>query len=128
MPKGPTRSVFYLRLRNAAAALSLSIFLAFPSFTAAAESASDSTSQSATSSGTTSSSAALPEAPQAQAEAKDAIKLVDLPLNILKDQGPIWTSPFRIRTHDLIWVLPLAAATGIGIATDQHVMNDVISK
>jgi membrane-associated phospholipid phosphatase len=48
-----------------------------------------------------------------------------LPLAILKDQIPIWTSPIRIRTHDLIWLLPLGAATGLTLSTDTDAMRDV---
>jgi membrane-associated phospholipid phosphatase len=127
MFKGPTRAIAGLRYGSTASVLFLSLFLASTSIPAAAQSASGTASPSSAPSNV-SSSAALPDAPQAQTEAKEAITLKALPLNILKDQGPIWTSPLRIRAHDLIWLLPLAAATGIGIATDQHVMNDVVSK
>jgi membrane-associated phospholipid phosphatase len=123
---GPTRTVVCLRSGDTAAALFLSLFLATASVTAAAQSTSGTASQSSAAS--TGSSAALPEAPQAQADDKEAVTLRGLPMNIVKDQGPIWTSPLRIRAHDLIWLLPLAAATGVGIATDQHVMNSVVSK
>jgi len=115
------------RFGNTAVALCLSLLLATTTLTAAAQSASAAVSQPSAPSNV-SNSAALPDAPQTQTEAREAITLKALPMNILKDQGPIWTSPLRIRTHDLIWLLPLAAATGIGIATDQHVMNDVVSK
>ncbi len=121
MFKGPTRANAGLRYGNTAAAIFLILFLASTPATAAAQSSSQSNAPS-------SSSATLPDAPHAQADDKDAVTLRGLPLNILKDQVPIWTSPLRIRTHDLIWLLPLAAATGVGIATDQHVMNDVVSK
>jgi membrane-associated phospholipid phosphatase len=123
MFKGPIRAVACFRSTNTASVLLLSILLASTSVAAVAQSASDSTSQS-----NASSSAALPDAPQSQVDNKEAVTLRGLPLNIIKDQGPIWTSPLRIRAHDLIWLLPLAAATGVGIATDQHVMNDAVSK
>ena len=45
---------------------------------------------------------ALPDAPPAQTQ----VTVKKLPLAILKDQFPIWTSPVRIRPHDLIWLLP----------------------
>lgn len=64
---------------------------------------------------------ALPDAPAAQIPVTEK----DLPLAILKDQIPIWTSPVRIRTHDLIWLLPLGAATGVTLATDTDTMRDV---
>jgi hypothetical protein len=48
-----------------------------------------------------------------------------LPLAIIKDQIPIWTSPVRVRPHDLIWLLPLGAATGVSLATDTDTMREV---
>ena len=64
---------------------------------------------------------ALPVAPSAQI----AVTEKRLPLAILKDQIPIWTSPVRIRTHDLIWLLPLGAATGLTLTTDTDAMRDI---
>ena len=64
---------------------------------------------------------ALADAPAAQI----AVSKKGLPLAILKDQIPIWTSPVRIRTHDLIWLLPLGAATGLTLATDTDAMRNV---
>ena len=64
---------------------------------------------------------ALPDAPSAQI----AVTEKRLPLAILKDQIPIWTSPVRIRTHDLIWLLPLGAATGLTLTTDTDAMRDI---
>jgi hypothetical protein len=46
-------------------------------------------------------------------------------LPIIKDQPPIWTSPVRVRPHDLIWLLPLGAATGVSLATDTDTMREV---
>lgn len=51
----------------------------------------------------------LPDAPVAQAPVTER----DMPIAILKDQIVVWTSPVRIRTHDLIWLLPLRAAAGV---------------
>jgi hypothetical protein len=64
---------------------------------------------------------ALPDAPEAQSSLTEK----RLPLAILKDQIPIWTSPVKVRTHDLIWLVPLGAATGIALAIDTTVMRDV---
>ena len=64
---------------------------------------------------------AFPEAPAADS----AVTEKGLPLAIVKDQIPIWTSPVRIRTHDLIWLLPLGAATGLTLATDTDAMREV---
>ena len=49
----------------------------------------------------------------------------DIPLAILKDQVPIWTSPSKIRTHDLVWLLPLGAAMGVTLSTDTDSMREV---
>ena len=67
---------------------------------------------------------ALPDAPRPQTQ---SVTLRSAPGDILRDQAVIWTSPARIRAHDLIWLLPLGAATGAAIATDQSAMRDVVS-
>jgi membrane-associated phospholipid phosphatase len=64
---------------------------------------------------------ALPDAPVPQAPVTEK----GMPVAILKDQIAIWTSPVRIRTHDLIWLLPLGAATGVTLATDTDTMREV---
>jgi membrane-associated phospholipid phosphatase len=63
----------------------------------------------------------LPDAPDAPVPVTEK----GLPLDILKDQARIWTSPVRIRARDLIWLLPLGAATGVTLATDTNTMRDV---
>jgi hypothetical protein len=63
----------------------------------------------------------LPDAPEPQIPVDER----GLPLAILKDQIPIWTSPLRIRTHDLIWLLPLGVGTGVALVTDTDVMRNV---
>src|SRR6266852_918653 len=73
------------------------------------------------------SGSALPDAPQAQTEPQDAATVRNTPENILKDQAGIWTSPFRMRAHDLKWVVPLGLATGAAIATDHRTLRDVVS-
>jgi hypothetical protein len=70
--------------------------------------------------------AALSSAPEVQSP--EPVTVAKLPLNILKDQAAIFTSPARLRTRDLRWLLPLAAATGVAIATDQRAMNTVVSR
>jgi hypothetical protein len=64
---------------------------------------------------------ALPQAPAPQVTVTEK----GLPLAILKDQLAVWTSPARIRAHDLIWLLPLGAATGLTLATDTDAMRDL---
>jgi len=68
--------------------------------------------------------AALPDAPEPQFQAT----IRNTPHNILHDQAAIWTSPIHLRIKDLDWFVPLAAATGAAIATDQSAMNHVVSK
>ena len=57
----------------------------------------------------------LPDAPQAQPKAGGEVTLRALPMNIIKDQGVIWTSPLRIRVRDLKYLVPLGVATGFDI-------------
>jgi hypothetical protein len=69
----------------------------------------------------------LPNAPQPQQPSQKKI-LLSMPKDILHDQIGIWTSPARIRTKDLVWLTPLAVATGVSIATDHHTMSSVVSR
>lgn len=64
---------------------------------------------------------ALPDAPTAPNE----VTVKQLPIAILKDQIPIWTSPIRVRPHDLIWLLALGAATGVTLSTDTDAMRNL---
>ena len=64
---------------------------------------------------------ALPDAPEQHIPVTEK----GLPMAILKDQLAIWTSPARIRAHDLIWLLPLGAATGVTLATDTDTMREL---
>lgn len=50
-----------------------------------------------------------------------------IPLNIVGDTYRIFTSPFYLRTGDLKWALPVAAATGVALSQDTHVARDVVS-
>ena len=75
----------------------------------------------------------LPDAPlpqstnTLQSNPRDDVTLRNTPLHILKDQAAIWTSPARIRGHDLKWLLPLTLATGVAISTDHRAMSQVVS-
>ena len=64
---------------------------------------------------------ALPDAPEQTIPVTEK----GLPMAILKDQLAIWSSPVRIRAHDLIWLLPLGAATGVTLATDTDTMREL---
>lgn len=66
----------------------------------------------------------LPDAPQPEAQ---DVTLRGVPGDILHDQAVIWTSPARIRLHDLVLLAPLGAVTGVAIATDRRAMRDVVS-
>jgi membrane-associated phospholipid phosphatase len=63
----------------------------------------------------------LPDSPDPQA----AMTEKGLPLAILKDQIPIWTSPASIRGHDLVWLIPFGAAIGTTLSTDTNAMRDI---
>lgn len=63
----------------------------------------------------------LPDAPAAPG----AVTVKGLPMAILKDQIPIWTSPAYVRVNDLLWLLPLGAATGVTLSTDTDTMRRV---
>lgn len=71
--------------------------------------------------------AGLPNAPVPQLESAPDVTLRGLPKAVLVDQKSIWTSPARIRRKDLVWLAPLAAATGVAIATDHYTMSAVVS-
>ena len=71
--------------------------------------------------------ASLPDAPQPQTPAQDTVTLRAAPRDILYDQGTTWSSPARLRTRDLKWLVPLAMATGAAIATDHRAMTRVVS-
>src|SRR6266581_6470694 len=43
-------------------------------------------------------------------------------VNLPKDQVTIWTSPFHIRPHDLYWLAPFAATSGVLLGSDTHSM------
>ena len=50
------------------------------------------------------------------------MSLKKLFLNLPGDQKDIWTAPFHLRSGDASWLLPMAASTGVLIASDQSIM------
>ncbi len=70
---------------------------------------------------------ALPDAPQAQNSSGNDLTIRAVPMNVLRDQGVIWTSPFHIHGGDWKIVVPLVLATGAAIATDKRTLRDVVS-
>jgi membrane-associated phospholipid phosphatase len=69
----------------------------------------------------------LPDAPSPQPPPQDDVFVRNLPRNFLHDQAAIWTSPLRLRPHDLKWFAPLVVATSVTFATDHYVMTQVVS-
>ena len=81
----------------------------------------------------------LPDAPRPQsttrrispldpgAKQREQPTISGTPKRIVSDELHIITSPVRIRTHDLIWLLPVAGATAASLATDTHTIRDVVS-
>lgn len=76
--------------------------------------------------------AALPEAPPPQSadsnsSAQQDVTVRNSPGIFLHDEAAIWTSPARLRLHDLKWLVPIGLATGAAFATDNRVMVTVVS-
>jgi hypothetical protein len=77
---------------------------------------------------------ALPDAPTPQnaipapplPPKPEPITLLGTPKRILLDQKAIWTSPLHVKPLDAMWLLPLAAATGTLIGSDQHTMTALV--
>lgn len=64
-----------------------------------------------------------PTPPAAQSTGKEAVTLRNTPVNLLKDQEAIWTSPVHIRERDLAYLVPLGLATTVVMTTDHEVMS-----
>jgi hypothetical protein len=65
----------------------------------------------------------LPNAPE---PAKVSVR--DVPLNLLKDQGAIWSSPARIRDKDFGYLVPLGLMVTVAMTTDHQVMSEKVSQ
>ncbi|HEY1577391.1 MAG TPA: phosphatase PAP2 family protein [Terracidiphilus sp.] len=65
---------------------------------------------------------ALPSAPEAA-----QVTVHSTPMNLLKDQGAIWSSPARVRDKDFRYLVPLGLLTAVTITTDHQAMSDVVS-
>lgn len=90
---------------------------------ALAQSASDADAQATPASD----SSALPDNPKPaiskSANDEDAVTLRKIPVDILKEQEAIWTSPVRIRERDLAYLVPLGLATTVTMTVDHQVMS-----
>src|SRR5271157_153247 len=118
-----------LRRWSSLAALSLALLLAFCPW-AGGQTASGPNPQPSSER----SSDALPDAPlpqpsePSQAKVEDRVTLRNTPVHILKDQAAIWTSPVRVREHDLAILVPLGLATTLAISADHQAMSSVVSQ
>jgi membrane-associated phospholipid phosphatase len=65
----------------------------------------------------------LPDSPEPQADAREAVTLRNTPRNILKDQEAIWTSPARLRDSNAAGPIALVLATTLLATTDHQVMS-----
>jgi hypothetical protein len=66
----------------------------------------------------------VPNAPEPQ----ESVSVRDVPLNLLKDQGAIWSSPARVRDSNLRYLVPLGLAVTLTITTDHQVMSEKVSQ
>jgi membrane-associated phospholipid phosphatase len=66
---------------------------------------------------------ALPDAPQPGAAAPAPVTLAHAPVDILKEQGAIWSSPIHIRDRNLALLIPLTLATTVAVTTDHEAMS-----
>jgi hypothetical protein len=66
----------------------------------------------------------VPNAPEPQ----QTVTVRQTPLNILKDQGAIWSSPARIRDTDLNYLIPLGLVVTVAMTTDHQVMSEKVSQ
>lgn len=73
---------------------------------------------------------ALPDAPSAQntpASEGRPTSVRGIPMDILRDELHVVTSPARIRKGDLKYLLPIAGGVVAGLLTDEHTMTQVVS-
>jgi PAP2 superfamily len=68
------------------------------------------------------STSTLPNAPDA--DTGDAPTLRNLPMNFLRDQGAIWTSPIHLNEKRALGAVVLVGATTVLITTDHQVMSE----
>jgi membrane-associated phospholipid phosphatase len=68
------------------------------------------------------SASTLPNAPDANTT--DAPTLRNLPMNFLRDQGAIWTSPLHLNEKRALGAIILVGATTVLITTDHQVMSE----
>ena len=65
----------------------------------------------------------VPNAPEPQ----KPVTVREIPMNLLNDQGAIWSSPARMRDSDLNYLVPLGLMVTLAITTDHQAMSEVVS-
>lgn len=77
----------------------------------------------------------LPDAPAPQSTVSVAppvapgdtpVSVRNLPVNFLRDEKAIFTSPLHIRALDLEYIVPLGVATGLLLGSDRHSMTQLV--
>jgi hypothetical protein len=66
----------------------------------------------------------LPDAPPPA----QPLTLRETPMNLLRDQGAIWTSPVHLHDSNFRYLIPLGLAVTVAIATDHEAMTEVVSQ
>jgi len=66
---------------------------------------------------------AVPNAPEPQ----ESVTVRAVPMNLLKDQRAIWSSPARIHDKDLGYLVPLGLMVTVAMTTDHQVMSEKVS-
>ena len=84
-----------------------------------------SVSQAAGSSNSTDEPTAPGDAPTSSANSCDVSQLRTCFKDFLADQAGIWTSPFRLRAQDALWLVPLAGATAVSLNYDVQTLQQV---
>lgn len=84
-----------------------------------------SVSQAAGSSNSTDEPTAPGDAPTSSANSCDVSQLRTCFKDFLADQAGIWTSPFRVRAQDALWLVPLAGATAVSLNYDVQTLQRV---
>ena len=63
--------------------------------------------------------------PTYTADQCDVPQLGNCVRDFFHDQAGIWTSPLRVKPRDALWLLPLAAATGVSLHYDAQTLEQV---
>jgi len=64
----------------------------------------------------------VPVTPGSQSKTKQLNQIFK---RLLSDEQTIWTSPTQVKRDQVKWIIPLAVATGVMIATDYHSIKEL---